>query len=514
MSEKQIFKTYNKKNVEDESLHLDPLDLARCSSSEARELVAYETAIKFNILPIGIVKVTGRKLLTVASAMLDQSALSRTLKFITDLETRIIKVDANILAQATYAAYQGSDKNLQSKINNLRKKDLTPFLLNSSEIPQKKSLINEKAVGEIPEFLESLVAYAMSRRASDIHIAPKSDGTYVTLRIDGSLLTHDKAICSLQYHQRLISRIKVLANLDISTKTKALDGNFSISLHQQELHLRTSIIPTIHGEKAVLRLHGCQRISKTEDLGFDEKTLYFVDSVIKQDNGTILCVGATGSGKTTTLYSLAQKVSHSGKNIICIEDPVEAHLPFATQISVNERHGLTFAHSLRSVLRQDPDCILIGELRDEDSASIALQASVTGHLVLSSLHASSVQTTFSRLKALGVSFEAIIDACSLIICQKLIPKLCSKCKVIDLTLSNNYRATIYRAVGCSMCDYSGFTGRVLVCESLLIDDKTRQEALTQKNETIHFLYKEENYVSFLETERKLLENGLITEERK
>jgi type II secretory ATPase GspE/PulE/Tfp pilus assembly ATPase PilB-like protein len=278
------------------------------------------------------------------------------------------------------------------------------------------------------------------------------------------------------------------------------------------VHVRISIMPTVHGEKAVLRLLGCEGLRPIEALGFDERALSFISAFCGRADGAALLAGPTGSGKTTTMYAIMQRLQSRNLSLISIEDPVEIRLDGVSQTSVNEQLGLTYAHCLRSVLRQDPDVILLGEIRDEESARIAFQAALTGHLLLATVHARSVAEVFLRLRSLQLDDLSIAQGVNLLVCQRLLPRLCEHCKVIDLANANMLEHNVYQPVGCRRCDYSGFEGRVLAAEALEIEPalskKLASGAISFGDVSRHT--PDKNYSPMLRSLEKLLRAGKIS----
>jgi type IV pilus assembly protein PilB len=326
---------------------------------------------------------------------------------------------------------------------------------------------------------------AIRDRASDIHFEPDEKALRVRLRIDGFLyesLTLPKPI-----QPALTSRIKILAEMDIAETRLPQDGNFNIKLEKRGFEIRVSTFPTIHGENVVLRiLDQTSPLFKLEELGFSEDTLNQFKQLVRKTNGIILVTGPTGSGKTTTLYALLNMINSKDKNIITIEDPVEYRLALIRQTQINPKAGITFATGLRSILRQDPDIIMIGEIRDLETSEIAMQAALTGHLVLSTLHTNDAPEAISRLMDIGVE-PYLISSCVIgVLAQRLVRTICPDCKVpyqvdpknmIDLgeeVTKLKGPLTLYRGKGCKNCKQSGFRGRTGIYELLLINEEIKK----------------------------------------
>jgi type II secretory ATPase GspE/PulE/Tfp pilus assembly ATPase PilB-like protein/DNA-binding response OmpR family regulator len=329
----------------------------------------------------------------------------------------------------------------------------------------------------------AIILEAIRLRASDIHIQPTSSCILVRFRIDGVL--YDKIQVPLEYHMALVSRIKVMAELDITERRRPQDGRITVKSPLRIVDLRLSTMPTINGEKIVMRI--LDRNSETvplKELGFSDQHLKALEYVNSKPQGIILATGPTGSGKTTTLYSLLKKNATKEKNYVTIEDPVEYYMDRAGQVMVNEKTGVNFPVILRAVLRQDPDVILLGEIRDQETAEIAFQAALTGHVVYSTLHTNSALATLARLFDLGLRPYVVASALEAIVAQRLVRKICQKCKFQvqpDGELIESMGAafqqpdmTFYNSKGCEYCNNTGYTSRVGIYEVLVPDDEMRQ----------------------------------------
>jgi general secretion pathway protein E len=351
---------------------------------------------------------------------------------------------------------------------------LTDFLRTSNDI-----LTSEESA-PIIKFVNALFYQAIKKRASDIHIEVQEKKGEVRFRIDGMLIKNadlDKKVVNL-----IVSRIKVISNLDISEKRIPQDGRTQLKISGEILDVRVSVLPTFYGERVVMRLlMQSSQIPQINELGFDMNLIEKMKKLLRASHGIILVTGPTGSGKTTSLHSFLREVEEPYKNLITVEDPVEYKSDNIAQIQVNEKVGLTFASALRSILRQDPDVIMIGEIRDEETADIAVRAALTGHLVFSTLHTNSAAATISRLSDMGV--EPFLISSSLLgsLAQRLVRILCDECKTED-ELAENFSSdynlpkdvTIYKAVGCRVCNYSGYAGRRSIGELLVMDDDIRE----------------------------------------
>ncbi len=350
---------------------------------------------------------------------------------------------------------------------------LTDFLRTSSDI-----LTSEESA-PIIKFVNALFYQAIKKRASDIHIEVQEKRGEVRFRIDGMLIKNadlDKKVVNL-----IVSRIKVISNLDISEKRIPQDGRTQIKIAGEALDVRVSILPTFYGERVVMRLlMQSSQIPQIHELGFDQEILGDVKKLLRSSHGIILVTGPTGSGKTTSLHSFLREVQEPQKNLLTVEDPVEYKSDNISQIQVNEKVGLTFAAALRSILRQDPDVIMIGEIRDEETAAIAVRAALTGHLVFSTLHTNSAAATISRLSDMKVEPFLISSSLLGILAQRLVRILCDECKEEDIIAEEfleyynlDRDITMYKPTGCKACNYSGYTGRRSIGELLVMNDRVR-----------------------------------------
>ncbi len=331
-----------------------------------------------------------------------------------------------------------------------------------------------------------IIAQAIRDRASDIHIEPEERHLRVRYRIDGVL--HEAFQPPKHLQAAITSRIKILAQMDIAETRVPQDGRFQVRLDTREVDIRVSTLPTVHGENVVMRILDKSNIFLgLEDLGFLPDTLEKVKQMLSSAYGIILVTGPTGSGKTTTLYSALQSINSIEKNIITIEDPVEYRLPLIRQAQVNPKTGLTFAAGLRSILRQDPDVVMVGEIRDSETASIAVQAALTGHLVLSTLHTNDAPGAITRLTDMGVEPFLTASATLGVIAQRLVRKICPHCRVSyepspalleELGIKpGNRPIKLYRGEGCRHCKRTGYKGRIGIHEVMVMNDELRELVL-------------------------------------
>ncbi len=388
----------------------------------------------------------------------------------------------------------------------LRRGDATQRVLQEAASGFRISLVRETETGEevldldrlatdsemspIIKLVDTIIYNAMESRASDIHIETRDTEVQVKYRIDGALYAKVDPI-DLAYHQTLISRIKVMSELDIAERRVPQDGRFRVRYKGRNVDFRVSIMPTIHGEDAVIRILDKEQINEEfknlnlDVVGFAEDDLRKFRHYIAEPYGMVLVTGPTGSGKTTTLYAALNEIRNEEDKIVTIEDPVEYQLHGITQIPVNEKKGLTFDRGLRSILRHDPDKIMVGEIRDTETAQIAIQSALTGHLVFTTVHANNVIDVIGRFLNMGVEPYNFVSSLNCVLAQRLIRMLCPYCKrpyhATDIELQESglriedHRATtFYMNVGCDACNHTGYRGRTAIHELLDLSDNIRE----------------------------------------
>ena len=353
----------------------------------------------------------------------------------------------------------------------------------------------------IVDIVNQIILYAAQHNASDIHMDPREDSLIIRMRMDGQLKDH--TIIPKEYERNLVTRVKLISNMNITETRLPQDGAIKGRIEGKDLDMRVSALPTNEGEKVVIRiLDFTKSLTGMESLGFSEKNYKLVEKMMAVPNGIILVTGATGSGKSTTTYSMLQALNKEETNIITVEDPIEMNIEGINQVQVNSDIGLTFAAVLRSILRQDPNIILIGEIRDAETAQIAVRASITGHLVLSTVHTNDSLSTIERLLDMDVERYLLSSALTGIISQKLVRTLCPHCrKKRPVTpyeehffkrILKKYVPEIYEPVGCEHCNH-GFKGRMAVHEVLYITDHLRDvisDASIDKEELRKIVYSE------------------------
>jgi type IV pilus assembly protein PilB len=380
---------------------------------------------------------------------------------------------------------------LENTLQHLMKGSMTPIPQEPSDYKKTYDLaVKDIPVGPMDEapaarMLDLVMIQAIRDRASDIHFEPDEKALRVRFRIDGFL--YESLALPKPIHPALTSRIKILAEMDIAETRLPQDGNFNVKMEKRGFEIRVSTFPTIYGENVVLRiLDQTSPLFKLEELGFSEDTLDHFKQIIRKSSGIILVTGPTGSGKTTTLYALLNMINSKEKNIITIEDPVEYRLAFIRQTQINPKAGINFATGLRSILRQDPDIIMIGEIRDLETSEIAMQAALTGHLVLSTLHTNDAPEAISRLVDIGVEPYLISSTVIGVLAQRLIRTICPDCKTPYQVDSNVLKdlgeevakiknpLPLYRGKGCKHCKQSGYWGRSGIYELLLVNDEIKK----------------------------------------
>jgi type IV pilus assembly protein PilB len=335
------------------------------------------------------------------------------------------------------------------------------------------------------KFVNDVISRALAHRASDIHFEPQSDRLVIRVRVDG--VTRELTEVQTSMQAAVIARLKVMGGLDIAQRRAPQDGRVGIKVGGQPMDLRIAVLPTTYGEQAVLRIlqgTGAKGALELSDLGMDQDTEAILRRAIERPYGAIITVGPTGSGKTTTLYAALGVLNDPGRVIVTIEDPVEYQMPGAGQIEIDPPAGLTFARGLRTILRSDPDVILVGEIRDEETARIAMQAATTGHLVLSTLHAQSASSSIVRLKDMGVDPGLLAPSLNCVVAQRLARRLCVRCREpyaptdlerqrFELDSLGNIEH-LYRPRGCETCLQTGFEGRVALYEAMSVEGKIRR----------------------------------------
>ena len=450
------------------------------------KIIPEEMARRHTLIPLFKI---GNSLTVAMSNPLDIHALDEVRsKTRTDVEIAISTEEK--IKKAIDQHYGFSPEMLETTLREYAKGEAEPSLESPEyrktyDLAGKEQLSGPLEDAPAARMLDLVMIQAIRDRASDIHFEPDEKALGVRFRIDGFLyesLTLPKPI-----HPALTSRIKILAEMDIAETRLPQDGNFNVKMEKRGFEIRVSTFPTIYGENVVLRiLDQTSPLFKLDDLGFSEEVLNHFKQLVRKSSGIILVTGPTGSGKTTTLYALLNMINSKEKNIITIEDPVEYRLAFIRQTQINPKAGINFATGLRSILRQDPDIIMIGEIRDLETSEIAMQSSLTGHLVLSTLHTNDAPEAISRLVDIGVEPYLISSSIIGVLAQRLVRTICPDCKTpyqVDPKIMSDLGEdvlklkgplTLYRGKGCKNCKQSGYWGRSGIFELLLVNEEIKK----------------------------------------
>ncbi|MHB0938228.1 MAG: GspE/PulE family protein [Armatimonadota bacterium] len=431
--------------------------------AEAIALMTREQALRFRVCPVSISppNVDGMRTLTLASADARNPQLVRELQRALGCGITLVAASEDDIQQGIEAHYKENYVDAPT--------DLIMQTGNAETSAQGAAHAAESSAATTT--VEAILQRAVAQRATDIHVEPHEDGVYVRFRIDGIL--YDSMKYETALHPQIISRIKILSNLDIAQNRAPQDGRFDVRMGKHTFDVRVSVVPLTTGQKAALRLlpkH--QAWLNFTQLGLNDRNREQLEQMISRPHGMVLATGPTGSGKTTTMYACMAKIDFLAKNVITIEDPVEYRIPRIGQIQVNPKAGLTFATGLRSILRQDPDVILVGEVRDPETLDMAVHSALTGHLVLSTLHCTDAAAAAARMVDMGAEPFLVASATTSIISQRLVRRLCEKCKQAappsdlaraQLKLEDD-GIVYYQAVGCPHCRGIGYLGRISVFE--------------------------------------------------
>lgn len=471
--EKQIMKAMC------EQLKLPGIDLSTVRIPEEVIKLLQESILrKYSLIPFQFSEKNPNLIKVAMSDPLDIRAMD-DVSIITGLQIeRYVATPSNIAA--TIDRYYGNAEALRVAEQYTKERE-------EQEKAREAEKNEETNVTEAPivRLLGQIVEQAVHQRASDIHIEPLENQVRIRFRVDGVL--HEIMRHDISLHAALIARIKIVSGLDISEKRRPQDGRATSIVDRQEYDIRVSILPTVYGEKVVMRIAQKKALTMDKrDLGFPDEELEKFNRILSHPNGLILVTGPTGSGKSTTLYTALSELNVEGVNIITVEDPVEANLNGVNQVQVNEKAGLTFSSALRSILRQDPDIIMIGEIRDQETAEIAVKASITGHLVVSTLHTNSSANTITRLADMGVENYLISDSVVGVIAQRLVRRVCPVCGILKeaderekktLGITDPTRRVMIKHPGhkeCVRCGGTGYYGRIGVYEIMPINAELRQ----------------------------------------
>lgn len=482
ISEEQLLRSLG------EQLGFSFINLRQISvSEEALSMISEEMAKRYKAIPI---KVDSRTLTIAIADPLDMTIID-DLSLLTGYEIEVVvalKRDIEWGINRYYVPQKETEKSAGQE-----EKESSPIEIEENE-------------GPTITFVESIINKALVMGASDIHIEPHEKDVFIRYRIDGVL--YDIMTVPSSLKDAVVSRLKIMANLHITEKRKPQDGGFHINIGGRSLDVRMSTIATLFGEKVVLRLLDKENVYDLEELGFSENNLAKLKKMIRTPHGIILITGPTGSGKTTTLYAILNELNTKEKNIVTIEDPIEYVLPRINQTQINPKAGVTFSSSLRTILRQDPDIIMVGEIRDEETARIAVQAALTGHLVLSTLHTNTALGSLQRLLNMGIEPYLLASSLKGMMAQRLVRRICPSCKaeiqVDPKVIERNFvmresqaKPVFFKGKGCFQCQQTGYRGRQGVHEVIPVDETIisliNQEA--SETEIRNALISEGNYQS-------------------
>jgi type IV pilus assembly protein PilB len=451
----------------------------------------------FELLPVDYIRKQGAMPLRIEAGTLVVAMSDPTNVFLVDEIKRRVKKPVKVVAVAAadinrlveQLTSDNSDMRVEEIIKDIADDDIQ--LVQAAGKDDVADLEKMGSESPIIRFVNYLIFDAIKQGASDIHIEPKEKALKVRYRIDGILF--EAMNPPHHMHSAIVSRMKIMANLDISERRLPQDGRIRAVVHDRKVDLRMSTLPTANGEKVVVRILDNRSINvPLEDLGFSDNVLTIWKKQVEEPHGIILVTGPTGSGKTTTLYSSLKCMDGNKLNISTVEDPIEYHLPAANQVQVHEKIGMTFSTALRSLLRQDPDVVMLGEIRDAETARIAVQASLTGHLVLSTLHTNDAPSSITRLINIGVEPYLIASAVNCILAQRLVRRICPHCREQYtpsdemkefLTLQGFDSSQAFHGKGCDRCRKTGHAGRLGIYELLIMDDSMRDLVTRNPNVT-------------------------------
>ncbi|GAB6886817.1 GspE/PulE family protein [Desulfothermus okinawensis JCM 13304] len=447
-----------------------------------QKVLPYEIASKNRVVPLGV---KDRIITLGMEDPLDLEAVDEV-EIFTDKEVDPVVCTPSQIDQLLSTLY-GSDQDLTKVIDEIDKLEITTA--EESDVEGELEISNLAGLAEeapVIRVVNSILSQAVKENASDVHISPEKERIQLRFRIDGIL--YERPAPPKKMFLAIASRIKILANLDIANTRIPQDGRFTIRLENKEINVRVSTLPTIYGENVVLRLLDMSRRMYTlEQLGFDKRNREIIEEVVKSPYGMILATGPTGSGKSTTLYTILNMINTPDINIITLEDPVEYRMKNIRQVQLNRKAGMTFASGLRSILRQDPDVVMVGEIRDGETAQISVQAALTGHKLLSTVHTNDAASAITRLIDMGIEPFLVASTLLVSIAQRLVRRICPYCEeeyipdanLIEFLGLSKEDIKYKRGKGCPQCHHTGFIGRMGVYEILRNDEQVQE--LTVKN---------------------------------
>ncbi len=484
-------------------INLPPIDPSRAEpDSEALAVLPQDLAEYYGVLPIAKI---GNTLTAAVSNPFDIIKLD-DVETVTGLQLRAVVAGERALAEAIGRAYSPGEQEMEEIIDNVADLGLEfAEQVQEEEGDDLAAIMEGSSDSPVVKLVNLIIYQGLRDAASDIHIEPYEKRLRVRYRVDG--LLKDAISPPKRLQNAIVSRIKIMADMDIAERRVPQDGKFQMRFENRQIDFRVSVLPVLHGEKAVLRILDTSHLAlKLEQLGFEEQALTDFREGIHKPYGMILVTGPTGSGKSTTLYSAIKEILNVTVNIVTVEEPVEYQIEGVNQVAVNEKRGLTFANALRSFLRQDPDVILVGEIRDTDTAETAIKAALTGHLMLSTLHTNDAPSTVTRLVDMGVDPFLVASSTVLVSAQRLCRKLCEDCRESMEMPEEALRkagaeaedikdATFYKPVGCPRCT-NGLRGRFALLETMPMTDEIRRIIVEGG--------------SSLDIREKALEQGMVT----
>lgn len=497
-----------------DQLHIEYVELRNMKLDEAAVYTINEAvAKKYNLIPIGFDQNNPNMLRVAMSDPMDFVAMD-DIAIITNLKiVPVLSTSSQIAFQID--RYFGRQSVIAVADQYKKEKGRDDV---SHDAARGDALLTESS--PIVVMVRSIIEQAVRQRASDIHFEPMREGIRIRFRIDGNLV--EAMSYDLSIYTAIIARLKIISGMDISEKRKPQDGRTTLDIDHVEYDVRVSSIPTVYGEKMVMRLTNKESLTRDKrELGLSGSDMCKFDQMLAHPHGIILVTGPTGSGKSTTLYTALSELNKETVNIVTVEDPVEANIDGVNQIQVNTRADMTFATALRSILRQDPDIIMIGEIRDRETAEIAVQASITGHLVASTLHTNSTSASIARLLNMGIEPYLIADALVGVVAQRLVRKLC-QCKrgreadpeeKAELGVNPEQSFTIYEPVGCQLCSQTGYYGRTAVYEMMPVTQNVRW-AITkmQPSSKVKEIAQKEGMVTLRGSAVRLVKEGVTSME--
>lgn len=492
-------------------VEMDMLDIDR----SLVEKFSYEFLKKNKVVPVVIDEKTG-VLLVATSKPVDCNALSSlALAFPCRLDFVLVPpvqidryIDSIVAVISTSAALNDLNQEKDDRLAADSKSQVQQVISFKEE-----DVINNPAV----RLVDSVIKEAIPYRASDIHIEPFEKVVRVRYRIDGTL--QQRAEFPIESYPAICARLKIMAGMNIAERRQPQDGRINLIVGGKEFDFRVSSLPTVYGEKFVIRILDKTSFHFTRaDLGFAESSNAIIDKILARPHGIVLLTGPTGSGKSTTLYAFLKEINTPSVNIVTVEDPVEYTLNGVNQTQINNKANMTFAGALRSILRQDPDIIMIGEIRDEETAQIAVRAAITGHLVFSTLHTNDAPGAITRLEDMGVEDYLVSDALVAVIAQRLVKRLCPACKKKGKTTEKEMEilgitepVNVYRPRGCQFCNNTGYKGRIAVHEIMYLNEELKSAIVNGKNiDVLREIARKNGMIPLWETCRGYVFNGITS----